>query len=128
MALGATDAATGPGHGLVTVRRMGRIHPRHLDQRRTLTPRDYAVDPDSFGLSEHLEFHVPPGGDEVSMRIAIVQHRLVCRWNRTGRRISAALLERRFGVKKQTISLTARGWRWAGETALAALAYAAAEL
>lgn len=31
-------------------------------------------------------------------------------------------------MKKQTISLTARGWRWAGETALAALAHAAAEL
>lgn len=107
---------------------MGRIHPRHLDQRRTLAPRDYAVDPDSFGLSEHLEFHVPPGGDPVSMRIAVVQHQLVCRWNRTGRRITAAQLERRFGVKKQTISLTARGWRWAGETALAALLHAAAGL
>jgi hypothetical protein len=105
---------------------MGRIHPCHLDQRRTLAPRDYAVDPASFGLTEDLAFHVPPDGDGVSMWVAIVQHQLVCRWNRSNRRITAAQLERRFGAKKQTLSLTARGWRWAGETVFAALAHAAA--
>ena len=103
---------------------MGRIHPRHLDQRRTLAPRDYAVDPDSFGLSERLEFHLPPGGDPVSMQIAVLQHQLVCAWNRTGRRVSATQLEQRYRVKKQTISRTARGWRWAGETVQSALIHA----
>lgn len=58
------------------------------------------------------------------MQIAVVQHRLVCHWNRTGRRPSATQLERRFGVKKQTMSLTTKGRRWAGETVLAALAHA----
>lgn len=108
----------------MTVACMGRIHPRHLDQRRLLEPRDYAVDPDSFGLSEQLEFRVPFGGDEVSMQIAMVQHSLICHWNRTGRRLSAAQLDRRFGVKKQTMSLTAKGRRWAGGTVFAALAHA----
>lgn len=103
---------------------MGRIHPRHLDQRRLLEPRDYASDSESFGLTEHLEFRVPSGGDAISMQIAAVQHGLVCRWNATGRTRTAALLERRFGIKKQTMSLTAKGRRWAGETVLAALIYA----
>jgi len=107
-----------------TVADMGRIHPRHLDQRRLLEPRDYAEQPESFGLSEHLKFRVPDGGDEISMRIAATQHLLVCLWNRTHRHVSAVQLEQRFGVKKQTMSLTTKGRRWAGETALAALVFA----
>ena len=100
---------------------MAPIHPRHLDQRRQLVPRDYASDPDSFGLTESLGFHVPAGGDPVSMRIAALQHDLVCRWNHNQRRPTAAQLGRWFGIKKQTLSLTTKGRRWAGETVLSAL-------
>ncbi|UDY34028.1 hypothetical protein [Dermatobacter hominis] len=103
---------------------MGSIHPRHLDQRRNLDPCDYEADADSYRLTEGLQFHIPAGGDEISMRIAEVQHRLVCRWNRSNRRRIAAQLGRQFGIKKQTISLTAKGLRWAGEPVLAALIHA----
>lgn len=71
-----------------------------------------------------LAFRVPPGGDELSMRIALEQHRLVCAWHGGGRRPTVAALGRRFGISKQTFSKTARGARWAGETVLAALSHA----
>lgn len=106
-----------------TVADMGRIHPRHLDQRRLLEPRDYVEQPESFGLSEQLKFRVPVGGDEISMRIVATQHLLVCLWNRTQRHVSAVQLEQRFGVKKQTMSLTTKGRRWAGRP-LAAVVFA----
>jgi hypothetical protein len=101
-----------------------RVPPRHLDQRRTLTPRDYASPPDLFGVTKEARFLVPRGGDEVSMRIALEQHLLICEWEDGGRHPTAALLGRRFGINKQTLSLTARGRRWAGETVLAALVHA----
>lgn len=103
---------------------MTRLHPRHLDQHRHLQPRDYAEDPSLFGVDPALPFGVPPGGDEVSMRIAVEQHRLVCAWHAGGRRPTVAALGRGFGISKQTFSKTARGTRWAGETVLAALTHA----
>lgn len=107
-----------------TVRPMAQLNPRHLDHRRALTPRDYATDPSLFGVVAAVEFRVPPGGDEISMRIAKLQHLLVCDWHDLRRRPPATVLCRRFGCSPQTISKVTTGQRWAGETILAALHYA----
>lgn len=103
---------------------MGQLNPRHLDHRRSLTPRDYATDPTLFGVTADLTFWVPPRGDAVSMQIAQLQHLDVCAWDADGRRTSAAALCRRFGFSPQTLSKVTTGQRWAGETVLAALHYA----
>ncbi len=100
---------------------MSRFNGRHLDQNRRLLPRDYAGDPSLFGVDEHLEFHVPKGGNKVSMLVAAEQHRLVCDWSRIRRPSSAAVLARRYGTSPQTLSTVVTGRRWAGETLLAAL-------
>ena len=102
---------------------MARHNTRHLDQRRLLLPRDYAANASQFGADARLGFHVPPGGDEPSMRVAREQHLLFCAWNRH-RRPTAAALARMFGTSKQTISRTSCGHRWAGGTLLAAVFYA----
>lgn len=103
---------------------MRRNHPRHLDRRRNLTPRDYASEPSLFGVVYDLEFIVPEQGDEVSKRVAHEQNLLVCEWERRDRQPSAARLGTRFGLSKQTLSKVTRGERWAGETGLAALTHA----
>lgn len=103
---------------------MGQLNPRHLDHRRSLTPREYATDPTLFGVAANLTFWVPPRGDAVSMQIAHLQHLDVCAWEADGRRTSAAALCRRFGFSPQTLSKVTTGQRWAGETVLAALHYA----
>lgn len=103
---------------------MGRLNPRHLDHRRSLTPRDYADDPTLFGVVANVAFHVPSEGDEVSMWIAYLQHLLVCEWTAFGRQPSATGLCRRFHFSPQTLSKVATGQRWAGETVLSALHYA----
>lgn len=103
---------------------MGQLNPRHLDHRRSLSPREYATDPALFGVTADLTFWVPPGGDAVSMQIARLQHLDVCAWEAGGRRPSAAALCRRFGFSRQTFSKVTTGQRWAGETVLAALHYA----
>lgn len=104
-----------------------RVGARHLDQRRLLTPRDYFVDPSTFGLVPGAPTHIPPGGDQVSLRIARLQHGLVCQWALAGRTPTVAALCRRFEMSKQTLSLVTLGKRWAGETVLAALVHAASE-
>lgn len=91
----------------------------HIDRQRQLLPRDYAADPDRFGDDLSLAFRIPDGGDEVSLRIAVLQHRLAAGWQHRGRP-SGAELGRRFGCSKQTISSSARGRRWAGQTVLSA--------
>lgn len=96
---------------------------RHLDRQRLLSPRDYAIVPELFGVDPEVTFHVPAGGDAVSMHSAVEQHLLLCTWNQS-RRPSAAALGRRFGISKQTVSRVSRGQRWAGHTVLAALLYA----
>lgn len=103
---------------------MSRLHPRHLDQKRLLAPRDYCIAPTEFGVVADTPFEVPSGGDVVSMRIAEVQHRLICQWDSTRRTPSVALLSERFAISKQTISRVVRGERWAGETGLSALTHA----
>lgn len=103
---------------------MGQLNPRHLDHRRSLTPRDYATDPTLFGVAVDLAFWKPPDGDAVSMQIALLQHLDVCAWEADGRQPSAAALCRRFGFSPQTLSKVTSGQRWAGETVLAALHYA----
>lgn len=74
-----------------------------------------------FGVDEHLDFHVPEGGNKVSMLVAAEQHRLVCDWSRIRRPSSAAVLARRYSTSPQTLSTVVTGRRWAGETLLAAL-------
>lgn len=97
---------------------------RHLDRQRLLSPRDYAIVPELFGVDPEVTFQVPAGGDAASMHSAVEQHLLLCAWNRS-RRPSATVLGRRFGISKQTVSRVSRGQRWAGHTVLAALVYAA---
>jgi hypothetical protein len=92
----------------------------HVDRQRSLLPRNYCRNPHAFGEEPQADFWVPPGGDEISLRIAVLQHRLVVRWVQGGGP-SGAELGRRWQVSKQTISRTRRGERWMGELVLAAL-------
>ena len=91
-----------------------------LDRQLKLTPRDYAVNPHAYGQDPQLAFHVPPGGDDRSMRVAIQQHRLVLRWRRS-RRPAARVLVARYGFSKQVLSRICLGERWAGAVGTAAL-------
>lgn len=92
-----------------------------LDRQRLLAPRDYAADPTRFGYDTTLVFQVPLGGDQVSMRVAQVQHLLVVRWRSAGMRPSGSWLAPRFGFSKQSWSRMCTGERFAGQTALTAL-------
>jgi len=100
---------------------VNRFNGRHLDERRLLLPRTYAMDPTLFGVDPALGFFVPDGGDVVSMLVAQQQHSLVCAWERRGVSFTAQALAVRYGTSIQVISQTARGERWAGETMFAAL-------
>jgi hypothetical protein len=105
---------------------MGPGRGRHVDRRRRLTPRAYFADPWSFGVARDATAVTPPGGDDVSRRIAELQHRLVLSWKQTQvprARDLCAL----FGISKQTFSRVVLGERWAGETVLAALISAVAQ-
>lgn len=92
----------------------------HLDRRRTLLPRDYLDEPDLFGRSGTAVVRLPPGGDEVSARIAAIQHDLVRDW-RVEHRPSSGEIRRLYGMSRQTWSRITLGERWAGETGLAVL-------
>ena len=88
----------------------------HLDRQRQLLPLDYLAVPEQFGDRPDAEFVLPTDGDAVSMRLAIVQHRVVCRWRerrQQGHAWSGAQLAREFGCSRQTISASATGHRWA---------------
>lgn len=100
---------------------MGRLNSRHLDARRTLTPREYFDDPFAFGERTTTP-RLPADGDKISLRIAVQQHRLVLAW-RGHRGMSPGEVCRRFGIHRATWSNALRGRRWAGETVLAALLY-----
>ena len=68
----------------------------------------------------------PDGGDKDSAGIAAAQHRLIVRRRAMPTRPSGAELGRTWVFSKQTCSGTINGERWAGQTVLTALAFAAA--
>ncbi|MEN9505070.1 MAG: hypothetical protein RI958_996 [Actinomycetota bacterium] len=103
---------------MVTVRVMPRIGNRHLDTRRNLKPRDYFENPWTFGVPS-AQLVLPPGGDEVSQRIALQTHRLVCRLRE--RSVTSSRACERFGFSRDVWSEVCAGQRWPGETVLAAI-------
>lgn len=111
---------------VATVGDVARLGPTHVDTRRRLVPVSYLARPGDFGHHPRPELVLPPGGDTVSQRIAVLQHQLVLAWNNNGRRPSAADLARTWGVSKQTLSRCTLGERWFGETLLATFIHAAA--
>lgn len=102
------------GHG---VRRSSATH---IDLRRKLLPRQYLDRPDAFGRDVSVRWVVPAGGDEVSLRVARLQHELVVAWRVGGAR-SGAATAREFGFSRQTWSRITLGERWMGETGAVAL-------
>jgi hypothetical protein len=104
---------------------MAPISHNHLDGRHRLTPRDYATDPYRFGRDRTVTFQLPSGGDEPSLRVALITHVLLCHWNSNRRKPSASQLCAVFGFSKQTLSKVQAGTRWPGDTVLAALIHAA---
>lgn len=102
----------------------GVINAAHIDHRLLLLPADYAVTPRDFGVVEDLQFHVPPGGNRMSMAVAIEQHLGICHWYRGGQEPSVAALCRRFGISGASFSRTIHGTRWAGGVVSAALMHA----
>src|SRR3954451_6472757 len=100
---------------------MNRPGGRHADRRRTLLPRDYAINPDDFGENPQARFHVPAGGDAVSAKIAQAQHALALAWRartppRSGTRDAGA-----FELSSSLWSRALLGDRWMGETVMGAL-------
>lgn len=100
------------------------INGAHIDNRLRLLPADYAVRTADFGVVEDLKFHVPPGGNALSMYVAIEQHLVVCKWFSLGQPRSAAALCRRFEISGAVFSRTIHGTRWAGGVVSGALSYA----
>jgi hypothetical protein len=96
--------------------------PSPLD-RRVLLPRDYLENPWQFGVHPAPRWILPPGGDERSMRVAMVQHdvarllRLHC--PRVGQRVAD-----RFAFSRQQWSKGLRGHAWMGSTLLAGAIWA----
>ena len=95
--------------------------PNHVDGNRRLQPRAYFDPAHGFGSDRQAHLIVPPGGDEVSARVAAVAHRLLMDWHAVGRKPSGAELGRRFGFSKQVFSEVVHGRRWPGEAVIAAL-------
>jgi hypothetical protein len=89
----------------------------HLDRRRTLRPHDY-VRKAAFGEPAAIT-HLPTGGDEISQRIAWVQHMLALAFRQSKRRMDDVCLQ--FGFSRHVLGRTLSGERWAGETVLVAL-------
>ncbi len=106
---------------------MGRRGPRHLDNRRTLLPLSYFASAADFGRASDPALVLPEGGDIVSQRIAVIQHRLVLEWASNLHRPSAAQLCRTWGFSKQLLSRCTLGERWFGETLLAVFIDATSE-
>ena len=95
----------------------------HIDRRRTLTPREYLIDPHRFGVDRSTAFRVPypPGGDPVSAKIARLQHELVLAWRTTRPSGAGSRDARAFGISTSTWSRTLLGERWMGETVMSAV-------
>jgi hypothetical protein len=83
-------------------------------------PRDYLQDPFQFGRDATQKIFVPHDGDEVSARVARVQHLLVCRLAEAPDRHRARRVCEPFGFSKQLWSLCLSGQAWMGEAVLAA--------
>ena len=97
---------------------MRRIGPRHLDNRRNLTPRDYFEDPWTFGTA-NSRLVLPTAGDPVSQRIAWHTHLLVRAVR--DQRLSSGSACRRFGFSRDVWSEVVNGHRWPGETIMTAI-------
>jgi hypothetical protein len=91
------------------------------DARRTGVPRDYLTNPAAFGRLGGFEFSMPPNGDELSARLAALQHGMVAVWNAEGRRPKTTMLRAIYGVSRQTFSDITLGKRWAGGVGFAML-------
>jgi hypothetical protein len=101
---------------------MTRLSSRHLDARRSLTPRDYLADPWAYGeRPSHMV--MPDGGDQLSQRVALVQHELI-REFRADATLAPGTVCKIFGIHRNTWSRTMNGHRWAGETVMVALVWA----
>ncbi|RYP86863.1 hypothetical protein EKO23_07775 [Nocardioides guangzhouensis] len=92
---------------------------RPLD-RRTLRPRDYLVNPWQFGRTSDAAARTPAGGDDRSLAVAVVQHRVACLIRDRDDRHAARSVTDEFGFSKQYWSLCLGGEAWMGETMLAA--------
>ena len=90
-----------------------------VDRRRTLTPRDYAVEPCRFGHDPDVTFRTPPGGDDTSRHVAEVIHRLVVSVRR--QRINGSQVAARWGMSRQTWSDVLNGRHWPSMTGVAAI-------
>lgn len=99
-----------------------------IDARRQLRPRDYFVDPYSFGQRRDSATHVPEDGDEISRTIADLVHSLVVTIRSSDEVPSGAAIARRFGFSRQTWSSVTRGERWPGHTVFTALVVAIRDL
>jgi hypothetical protein len=93
---------------------------RRLLDTRTLHPRDYVRAPFGFGRDPHPQPVLPPGGDRVSLEVALVQHELVRQVRAWSRPSDAARVTARFGFSRQWWSLCLLGEAWMGETVMAA--------
>jgi hypothetical protein len=93
---------------LGTVTEVPRRNP--IDQRRTLTPRDYLTDPAHFGSPGPVTFHTPPDGDDASRHVAQGLHALAVALRTAN--INGAQTARNVNVSRQTFSdlLTGRHW------------------
>ena len=91
-----------------------------IDQRRTLTPRDYLTDPAHFGSPGPVTFHTPPDGDDASRHVAQGLHALAVALRTAN--INGARTARNVNVSRQTFSdlLTGRHWP-AATTVIAAI-------
>jgi len=95
----------------------------HIDRRRTLTPREYLIEPHRFGVDPRTLFHTPhpPLGDPISAKVARLQHELVLAWRATRSYGAGTKDARAFGISTSTWSRTLLGERWMGETVMAAV-------
>jgi hypothetical protein len=104
-----------------TLRRMNH-RSRPLD-RRLLQPREYLGDPHQFGADPVPQWVLPPGGDERSLRVAMVQHDIArllgIHCPRIGQQVG-----NRFAFSRQQWSKCCRGQAWMGQTVLSGALWA----
>jgi hypothetical protein len=91
--------------------------------RRLLLPREYLVDPYRFGTDLTPQWVLPPGGDQRSLRVAMVQHDIArllrSHCPRIGQRVGD-----RFAFSRQQWSKCTRGQAWMGPTVLSGAIWA----
>lgn len=106
---------------------MRRPGHNHCDRRLACQPRDYFANPPGFGSGSAGSLVMPAGGDPVSGRVALAQHRLVRAWLAGSVRGDGARVAARFGMSPSTWSRIIGGHRWAGSLGMAALVTGAGE-